>query len=125
MQRKILTELPKHLRITVGAFMKLSCAIRCCVLYLTHNTINKNFDKLALLYKINYISKFKNNSSFISTESHQPILPDYRDFIISLWHVAQYCSKSSSLSTVCRKSLWLANVLNVVIPRDDFHCLLM
>ena len=47
--------------------------------------MNKNFDRLlALLYKIGYIAKFKNNSSFISTESHQQILPDYEDLITSL-----------------------------------------
>ena len=32
----------------------------------------------------NYIAEFKNNSSFISTESHQQILPDYEDLITSL-----------------------------------------
>ena len=39
--------------------------------YLTHNTMNKNFDILALLHKISDIAEFKNNSNFISTESSQ------------------------------------------------------
>ena len=46
--------------------------------------MNKNVDRLALLYKISYITEFKNNSSFISNESCQQILPDYEDLIISL-----------------------------------------
>ena len=84
MLRKILTELPNRLRNTVGAaVMKLFYAIRP-VPYLTHNTMNKNFGRLALLYKISYIANLKNNSSFISTESHQQILPDYEDLITSL-----------------------------------------
>ena len=45
--------------------------------------MNANFDRLALLYNISYIAEFKNNSSFISTESHQQILPDYEDLITS------------------------------------------
>ena len=32
----------------------------------------------------NYIAEFKNNSSFISTESYQQILPYYEDLITSL-----------------------------------------
>ena len=83
MQRKILTELPNHLQNTVGAVIKLAYAIRS-VPYLTHNTMNKNFDRLVLVYKISYISKLKNNSSFISTESHQQILPGYKDLLTSL-----------------------------------------
>ena len=46
--------------------------------------MNKNFGRLALLYKISYIAELKNNSSFISTEPHQQILPDYEDLISSL-----------------------------------------
>ena len=42
--------------------------------------MNKNFDRLTLLYKISYITEFKNNSRFFSIESHQEILPDYEDF---------------------------------------------
>ena len=30
--------------------------------------MNKNFDRLALLYKISYTAEFKNNARFISTE---------------------------------------------------------
>ena len=79
--------------------------------YLTHNTMNKNFDRLALLHKISYTAEFKNNASFISTESQQQMLPNYEDLIKSLVLVsklllvalAQYFSKSSSFSTVCRK----------------------
>ena len=48
--------------------------------YLTHNVINKNFDRLALLYKI-ISQNSKINSSLISTESHQQILLDYEDLI--------------------------------------------
>ena len=41
-----------------------------------HNIINKNFDRLALLYKISQ------NSKIISALSqHQQILPDYEDLI--------------------------------------------
>ena len=83
MQRKILTELPNHLQNTVGAVIKLAYAIRS-VPYLTHNTMNKNFDRLALLNKISYVAKLKNNTSFISSESHQQILPDYGDLITSV-----------------------------------------
>ena len=46
--------------------------------------MNKNFDRLALLYEISDIPEFNNNSSFISTESHQEIIPDYKDLIKSL-----------------------------------------
>ena len=45
--------------------------------------MNKNFDRLALLYKINYSAELKNNPSFISTESHQQMLPDYEDLVKS------------------------------------------
>ena len=83
--------------------------------------MNKNFDRLALLHKISYTAEFKNNASFISTESQQQMLPNYEDLIKSLVLVskllvplAQYFSKSSSFSTVCRKPVWLTNVLSVV-----------
>ena len=65
MRRKILTELPKHLR-NRQSQIKLSNTIRYYVPYLTHTTMNKNFHRLALLCKISYITEFKNNSSFIS-----------------------------------------------------------
>ena len=45
--------------------------------------MNKTFDRLAL-HRISYIAEFKNNSSFISTESHQQVLPDYENLITSL-----------------------------------------
>ena len=45
--------------------------------------MNKNFDRLALLYKISYTAEFKINASFISTESHLQMLPDYEDLIKS------------------------------------------
>ena len=44
------TDLPKHLR-NRWSYVKLSDTIRS-VPYLTHNVIYKNFDRLALLYKI-------------------------------------------------------------------------
>ena len=44
--------------------------------------MNKNFNRLALPPKISYMAEFKNNSSFISTESHQQILPVYKDLKI-------------------------------------------
>ena len=46
--------------------------------------MNKNFDCLALLYKISYTAELKNNASFISTKSHQQMLSDYEDLIKSL-----------------------------------------
>ena len=51
--------------------------------YLTQNTMNKNFDRLVLLYKITYTAELKNNGNFISTESHLQMLPDYEDLIKS------------------------------------------
>ena len=52
--------------------------------YLIHNTMNKNCNSLTVLYKISYITGFKINSSFLSTEAHQQMLPDYEDLITSL-----------------------------------------
>ena len=46
--------------------------------------MNKNFDSLALLHKTSYNAELKNNASFISTESHQQMLPDYEDLTKSL-----------------------------------------
>ena len=43
--------------------------------------MNKSFDRLALPYKISYSAEFNNNVSFISTESHLQMLPDYEDLI--------------------------------------------
>ena len=51
--------------------------------YLTHNGMNKDFDRLALLYKISYAAEFKINASFISTESHLQMPPHYEDLIKS------------------------------------------
>ena len=82
MRRKFLTELPKNLQNSRSS-VKLSYTIGN-VTYFRHNTMNKNFDRLALLYKISYIPEFSNNSSFISTASYQQILPDYKDLITSL-----------------------------------------
>ena len=45
--------------------------------------MNKNFTRLALLSKISSTAEFKNNASFISTESHLQMLPDYEDLIKS------------------------------------------
>ena len=39
--------------------------------------------------------------------------------------LAQYFSKPSSFSTVCRKPVWLTNVLSVVVPTGNFPGLLM
>ena len=41
-----------------------------------HNIINKNFDRLALLYKISQNSKI-----IPALSQHQQILPDYEDII--------------------------------------------
>ena len=49
-KENFVTELPKHLR-NRRSQVKLSYTIHS-VLFLTHNIINKNFDRLALLYKI-------------------------------------------------------------------------
>ena len=46
--------------------------------------MNKNCNSLTVLYKISYITAFKINSSFLSTEAHQQMLPDYEDLITSL-----------------------------------------
>ena len=43
--------------------------------------MNKNFDRLTILYKISYAAEFKNNGSFISTETRQQFPPDYEDLI--------------------------------------------
>ena len=45
--------------------------------------MNKDFDRLALLYKISYAAELKNNASFISTESHLQMPPPYEDLIKS------------------------------------------
>ena len=47
------------------------------------NTMNKSFDRLALLYKISYTAILKKNASFISNESHLQMLTDYEDSIKS------------------------------------------
>ena len=44
-----------------------------------HNIINKNFDRLALLYKI-----LQNSKIIPALSQHQQILPDYEDLITSL-----------------------------------------
>ena len=44
--------------------------------------MNENSDRLlVLLYKIGYVAEFKGNSSFISTESHQQILPGIFEYM--------------------------------------------
>ena len=76
-------------------------------------------------YYINYIAEFKNNSSFIATESYQQILPDYEDLITSL----QISSSISPilfqvikfLSRVSHKPVWLTNDLSVAVPSDSSH----
>ena len=51
--------------------------------YLTHNVINKNFDRLALLYKI--ISQNSKTIPGLFQLNHiNKILPDYEDLITSL-----------------------------------------
>ena len=40
--------------------------------------MNKNFDRIVLLHKISYAARLKNNGSFISTESHVQMLPNYK-----------------------------------------------
>ena len=86
--------------------------------------MNKSFGKVKLSYKISYIAEFKNNSSFISTESHQEILPHYEDSITSLLlALAQYFSKPSNFSKVCHKPVCRTNVLtlSMTVPSDNFH----
>ena len=46
--------------------------------------MKKNCNSLTVLYKFSYITGFKNKSSFLSTEAHQQMLPDYDDLISSL-----------------------------------------
>ena len=53
--------------------------------------MNKNVYRLALLYKISSNVEFKNNSSFISTESHQKMPLDHEDLITSLQITRNIC----------------------------------
>ena len=90
----------------------------------THNVRNKNFGRLALLYKI-ISQNSKNNSSFIGIESYQQILPDYENLITSLqttirispilFQVIMFLSRTS------HKPVWLTNDLSVVVPSDCSH----
>ena len=53
----------------------------------------------------NYISEFKNKSSFMLTESHQQILLDYEDLITSL-------SVTSSISPILCQVIKFLNSLS-------------
>ena len=95
-----------------------------------HNITNKSFDRLALLYKIISL-EFKHNSSFISTESYQQILPDYEDLITSGQITSSIASSPilfqviELLSRVSYKPVWLTKDLSVVVPSDSSHgCLI-
>ena len=67
--------------------------------------MNKNFYRLALLYKTRYNVKFKDNSSFLSTESHQQMLLDYEDLITLL-------QITSSISPILFQVIKLLNSLS-------------
>ena len=45
--------------------------------------MNKNLDRLALLFKISHTAEFKNNANFILTESHLQIPPGNEDLFKS------------------------------------------
>ena len=81
-----------------------------CIPYLTHNMINKSFDRLALLCKI-----ISQNLKII------PSLFQLNHINKSQVALAQYFSKSSGFSRVCHKLVWLTNDLSVVVPSDNFH----
>ena len=72
---------------------------------------------------------FKNNCSFISTESYQQIFPDYEDLIISLQIISSISpipfQVIKCLSKVSHKPVWPTNDLGVVVPGDSSHgCLI-
>ena len=86
------------------------------VSFRTHNTTNKNFGRLALLYRIHIIES-KNNFSFISTESHLQILLDQEDLITSLpidSNISSILFQVIKSLNSCRKPVWLTTVLSVV-----------
>ena len=87
----------------------------------THNIINKNFGRLAWLYKIISQNSKTISALFQLNHMHQQILPDYEDLIALQVALAQYFSKSSSFSRVCHKPVWLTNDLSVVVPSEHFH----
>ena len=64
---------------------------------LTHNTMNKNFDKLALLYKISCTAELKNIVNFILTASHLQMLPDLLKDLIKLLVFSQVIRFLNSL----------------------------
>ena len=69
-----------------------------------HNIMYGNFDKLELLH---YIAEFKNNSNFISTESHQQILSDYKELTLNVWCISESCSEIKiNLNFYFHTSLW-------------------
>ena len=77
------------------------------------------------------MAEFKNNSSFISTESYQQILPDYEDLITSLQITSSIASSPilfqviKFLSRISHKSVWLTNDLSFAVPSDSSHgCLI-
>ena len=65
---------------------------------LRHNTMNKNFDKLALLYKISCTAELKNIVNFILTASHLQMLPDLLKDLIKLLVFFQVIRFLNSLS---------------------------
>ena len=90
--------------------------------YLMHNIINKNFDWLALLYKI-----ISQNSKIIPALFQMNHINRYFQITkIQLHHklqvaLVQYFYESLSFSRVCHKPIWLTNVLSVVVLGDNFH----
>ena len=70
------------------------------------------------------MAEFKNNSSFISTESYQQILPDYEDLITSL-QITSRISSSTILFQAIKLLSRVSHDLSVVVPSDSFYgCLI-
>ena len=63
----------------------------------------------------NYISEFKNKSSFMLTESHQQILLDYEDLITSL-------SITSSISPILCQVIKFLNSLSQASTSYEYCC---
>ena len=85
--------------------------------------MNKDFDRLALLYKISYAAEFKNNASFISTESHLQMPPHYEDLIksyITTTFPSHQVSQEFVFYQYDLRTFWV-----LFVPSDNFHGLLM
>ena len=86
--------------------------------------MNKNFDRLALLFKI-----ISQNSKIVSTSFQLNHINKYSQITkIKFDHkllVIPMLFQPSSYSTDCPKSVWHTKVSGVVVPSDNFHGLLI